>query len=234
METFADFDNPLVKKTAEQLTAGKTGVREKLDALFLFVRDDIEFGFPPEGDLVKASQTIERGYGQCNTKGILLLALCRAVGFKARFHFSTISKEIQKGIFTGIAYWLLPKEISHGWIEVEIDGSWYQIDSYINDMAFHQAAVRELDRRGWKTGFSISGTDGEPSADLVLDDAHFSQMGAVKGDHGTWEMPAQYFAGSAYLNRLGPVGRWLYQWYLPIANGRVHRLRSQTAVASGT
>ena len=231
MEEFADFEHPVVRQTADRLTAGKTSARDKLNSIFLFVRDEIEFGFPPEGDLVKASESIERGYGQCNTKGILFLALCKAAGLNARLHFSTISKEIQKGIFTGIAYWLIPEQLSHGWVEVQIDGRWHRIDAYINDMPFHRAAVRELKRRGWKSGFSVSQAGGEPSADLVLDDAHFSQMGAVTGDHGTWEKPVQYLAGPAYLNRLGPLGRWLYHLVLPLVNGRIHRLRAQGKIA---
>lgn len=73
MQICADFDHPLVRQTVERLMAGKTGARDKLNSIFLFVRDEIEFGFPPEGDFAKASETIERGYGQCNTKGILFL-----------------------------------------------------------------------------------------------------------------------------------------------------------------
>jgi transglutaminase-like putative cysteine protease len=202
-----------------------------LNSIFLFVRDEVEFGFAPKGDLVKASETIEQCYGQCNNKGILFLALCKAAGFKARFHSSTVSKEIQKGIFTDLAYWLIPNEISHGWVEVEINGQWYSIDSYINDLPFHRVAMRELKRRGWKSGFSVSQADGKPSAELVLDDAHFSQMGAVTGDHGTWEQPVEYLASSAYLNRLGPFGSWLYRLALPLINGRIRRLRAQGQIA---
>ena len=80
-EALADFEHPLVRQTAARLTEGKASAHDKLNSIFLFVRDEIEFGFAPEGDLVKASETIEQGYGQCNNKGILFLALCKAVGF---------------------------------------------------------------------------------------------------------------------------------------------------------
>ena len=63
-DRLADVNDPLVQQTAAQLTAGLTDPADKLDRIFGFVRDDILFGFPPEGDFVKASQTIERGYGQ--------------------------------------------------------------------------------------------------------------------------------------------------------------------------
>ena len=151
MDKLADFDHPLVQEAAKQLTDGAGLLHEKLERIFRFVRDNILFGFPPEGDFVKASQTIERGYGQCNTKGILFLALCKASGIPVRLHYSQISKEIQRGFFTGIAYWLMPDRISHSWLEIEIDGQWYPVDTCINDLRLHRAAVHELHRRGWKS-----------------------------------------------------------------------------------
>ena len=63
----ADADDPLVRETAERLTIGRASVRAKLEAIFYYVRDEIRFGFPAAGDLVRASETIRLGYGQCNT-----------------------------------------------------------------------------------------------------------------------------------------------------------------------
>ncbi len=225
MEKLADFDHALVAQTARRLTSSAKTTGEALERIFLFVRDDIVFGFPPEGDFVTASQTIERGYGQCNTKGTLFLALCKASGIPARIHFSQISKEIQHGFFTGLPYWLMPDQISHSWLEVELDGRWHQIDTYINDPALHNAAVSEIEKRGWKTGFSVSRANGDPSADLVLDGAHYSQMAVVGKDDGVWDEPLAFYKGPKYLNKVGPVKQWLYRLFLPMINGRVRRLR---------
>lgn len=225
MQRLADVDHPLVQQTATELTAGLSEPRKKLERIFQFVRDQIEFGFPPEGDFVKASQTIERGYGQCNTKGILILALCKAAGIPARLHFSRISKQIQLGFFRGLFYRLMPNEISHSWLEVEIDRRWHQVDTYINDIVLHDAAVRELKRHGWQTGFSVSSASGEPSADFALDGMHYSQMAAVVGDHGAWDEPAEFLTGPDYLNRPGRIKQWLYRLYVPLANRRIRKLR---------
>jgi transglutaminase-like putative cysteine protease len=225
-DRLADVDDPLVQQTAARLTAGLSDPADKLERIFGFVRDDILFGFPPEGDFVKASQTIERGYGQCNTKGILILALCQAANIPARLHFSEISKEIQHGFFRGLFYKLMPTEISHSWLEVELDGRWVEVDTYINDLALHRAAVRALERSGWTTGYSVSQAAGRPSADLVLDATNFSQMGAVVGDHGTWTKPADYLNGPDYLNRPGPIRQLLYRTYISLANDRVRTLRN--------
>jgi len=229
MEELADFNHALVREVADRLAFGATSEAEKLTRIFQFVRDDILFGFPPEGDFVKASQTIIRGYGQCNTKGILIHSLCKAVGIPSRLHFSGISKQIQHGFFTGIFYKLMPEKISHSWLEVKIDGTWYCVDSYINDLELHRAAVDKLAQIGWDTGFSVSRAAGSPSAELVLDNRHFSQMAAVAGDHGVWDKPSEYFSSSDYLNRPGRIKNWLYRLYLHIANRRIRNLRASVA-----
>jgi len=62
MDIFADHDHPLVKDTAARLTQAETTLRGKLEQLFHYVRDDIRFAFPDDGDFVKASDTIQLGY----------------------------------------------------------------------------------------------------------------------------------------------------------------------------
>ena len=224
-ERLADFDHPLVRETAARLIRGETIRAGKLRRLFLYVRDDIEFAFPDAGDLVKASETIRLGIGQCNTKATLLLALCRASDIPSRIRFSLIHKDIQKGFFTGIAYRLMPARLSHSWIEVEIDGRWRRIDTFINDLPLFEAARAELRRRHWTVGFSIALEDGNASAELDLDDEAFSQMVAVTDDHGVWDDPADYYASDRYRNRPGVLRMWAYRRLIGGVNRRVDALR---------
>lgn len=228
-KALADVDHPVTQETAQRLTVGTKTDREKLERLFLFVRDEIAFGFPVKGDFVPASETIETGVGQCNTKATLLLALCRTSGIPARIHFSLISKDIQRGFFSGIAYWLMPQNISHSWIEVEIEGKWRRIDSFINDTPLHKAAEDELARRGWKIGFSLALSNGHASADLNIDEEAFEQMAAVTDDHGVWDDPGDYFASPLYQNRPGLLRMLAYRLMIGSVNGKVERLRSGQA-----
>ena len=224
----ADFEHPRVRELAQRLTAGETTARGKLERLFAFVRDDIKFQFPHAGDRVKASDTIRTGQGQCNTKSTLFLALCKAAGIPARIHFALISKEIQHGLFTGLAYRLMPPKLSHSWIEVELDGRLRRIDAYINDPRFQQGAIAELERRGWRTGFSVAlPAAGEPPAglDLDVDSERFVQMAAVTDDHGAYDDPAEYYSGSQYRNRPGRVKLWLYRLMIGGINKRVGLIR---------
>jgi len=151
-----DYDNVMVREIAERLTTDADTPRDKLKRLFYYVRDEIRFGYPVGGDLVSASSTITLGKGQCNTKSTLFLALCKVVGIPARIHFALINKEIQRGLFTGIGYKLMPPLLSHSWIEVEIEGEWRRIDSYINDKDYYLAARAELEKKHWDTGYSVS------------------------------------------------------------------------------
>jgi hypothetical protein len=224
-QRLADYDNPLVREIAERLISDANTVREKLYRLFHYVRDDIKFGFPRDGDLVKASGTIRLGKGQCNTKGTLLLALCKAVGIPARIHFSSIKKEIQRGLFTGLGYKLIPPLLSHSWIEVDVDGKWRRIDSYINDEEYYLAAKSALKNKGWDTGYSVSCPGGECSCDFNIDEEVFVQMGAVVGDHGVWDDPVDYYATDRYQNRPNTMKLILYRLLIWRVNRRVDSLR---------
>jgi len=152
--------------------------------------------------------------------------LCKSSDISARIHFSLISKGIQKGFFTSFAYWLMPEEISHSWIEVEIDGNWRPIDTFINDISLFNAAVARIKLLDWTVGYSIALKDGEASADLDLAHEAHQQMAAVTDDHGTWDDPSDYFASSKYQNRLDPVRMWLYRRLIGRVNRRVDELRT--------
>lgn len=54
------------------------------EQIYNFIKDDIEFGYS-ETDTLTASQVLKQGYGQCNTKGTLLVALLRLVIFPPEF-----------------------------------------------------------------------------------------------------------------------------------------------------
>lgn len=228
----ADSNHPVVKQKALELAAGSTSDREKIQNIFEYVRDSIQFGFPLKGDLVSASETILTGVGQCNTKSTLFLALCRAVDIPARIHFSTIRKEIQQGLFTGIAYRLMPDSISHSWVEVQLDGVWRRIDSYINDMKFYVAGKNQLKKMNWNTGFSISCSSGDSSANLHLDEEKFVQMDAVLDDHGIWDEPMDYYRSPEYKNRPGFIKMQMYRLKIGSINRRVAGLRKE-CVSSG-
>lgn len=111
---------------------------ERTKAVYNFVKDEILFGYNVD-DGVKASRVLKDGYGQCNTKGTLLMALLRACGIPCRIHGFTIDKILQKGAMTGLVYKSAPKEIFHSYVEVCVCGVWYNLEGFILDKKYLSA-----------------------------------------------------------------------------------------------
>ena len=80
-----DFNHP----TIEQLVLNRRwdGLSDyhKIGAAYHFVKDEIMFGYN-QSDNLTASQVLKDGYGQCNTKATLFMALLRRLGIQCRFH----------------------------------------------------------------------------------------------------------------------------------------------------
>lgn len=228
MEKLADYETQLVKETAERLTKGDDTVQEKLKSLFYYVRDEIKFGFLEAWDEVKASEVIERGIGQCNNKATLLLALCKAINIPAKVHHAYIKTEILKGIFPGFTFALFPKKGSHSWVEVEVDGKWRKIDSYINDKAFFTAAKSELERRSWDIGFSLACPGGECDCEFNIDEESFVQMGAVIEEHDVWDDPSEFMTADKYL-KMSPLHMFFLRFMVGSANNKIEQMRKRHA-----
>ncbi|MBN1668192.1 MAG: transglutaminase domain-containing protein [Anaerolineales bacterium] len=195
----SDDHHPLVLSTAAQLTASLADPMQKLAAIFSFVRDEIRFGFPQKWDAVRASETIGFRLGYCNTKATLFHALCKTAGIPSRLHTGLIDIQIMRGILPAFAFPFLPESGGHTWIEVQIEGAWQPIDSYINDQPFYEQAVRRLHASGKSTGFSVCEAQGPSSSALNFGEQGFVHMGAVVADHGTWEDFSAYMASDLYL-----------------------------------
>jgi len=200
-------------------------LQEKISSIFYYVRDDIKFAFPEEGDFVPASKTIEYGYGQCNTKSTLFLALCKSLGIPARIHFSLIKRDIQRGLFSGIIFLLMPKEISHSWVEIKIEGKWIKTDSFINDEDFYNAGKKKLKEKGWDTGYSVACSKNESSIELDFNNEKFVQMDAVTKDQGVYDEPMDYYKSSDYKNRPSLIKFFVYKLLIGRINNKVESMR---------
>ncbi len=224
----ADHEHPLVFETANRITNGKSGVLDRLEALFLFVRDDITFGFPSrfsDWDTVRASQIIRSGTGYCNTKATLMVALCRACGFPARVHYSSIKIDIMRGVFPAFAFPFMPDSGPHSWTEVEINSIWKPIDSYINDEALFKGSRARLEQSGRNMGYSLSLIDGRCSCEFNFGEKGFVHMGAVIEDHGTWNDASEFFATEQYKTFTG-LQQLFYPVIAVLSNRNIRRIRA--------
>ncbi len=202
METrqiLSDFDHPSIVDKANELTGSTKSTEQKIEAIFQFIRDDIKFGFPPNWDIVKASEVLDYGLGYCNPKATLFLALLRATDISARIHCGLIDIQIMKGIFPSRLFSSMPTAGPHSWLEIEIDGTWMSIDSYINDERFYVHALELLQESGRDTGYSISMAKGVSSCEFNFGEKGYVHMDAVVEDHGVWEDFSEYVASRRYV-----------------------------------
>lgn len=130
-----DYNHPSIKNLIQQKKWLKLSDIEKVKQIYNFVRDEIQFGYNLK-DSIPASTVFNDGYGQCNTKATLLMALLRAVKIPTRLHGFTIDKSLQKGAIDGIWYKLSPQNILHSWVEVYVNESWFILEGVILDKEY--------------------------------------------------------------------------------------------------
>jgi len=112
-------------------------------------------------------------------------------------------------------------------VEVFIEDKWRNIDSYINDETYYNAAKKELRIRNWKTGYSVACSSGESSSAYNIDEEKFVQMDAVTEDQGIWENPSDYFFSDKYNNRESALKTFIVlNFIFPKVNKRVRKLRN--------
>ena len=130
-----DYDNPSIQNLIRSRGWNRLDEFNRIKDIYNFVRDEILFGYNVD-DSISASRVLADGYGQCNTKGTLFMALLRAVGIPCRVHGFTIDKKLQKGAMTGIVYRNAPQNVFHSWVEVLYQGRWYELEAFILDSQY--------------------------------------------------------------------------------------------------
>lgn len=173
-----DSEHPAVRDLATRVTRGR---EDGVAALFDWVRDEIRYDMGPilhDRSDWTASATVERGYGFCQQKAVLLAALLRATGVPAGV---AAEKVFDHKIPPRFAEQMGGQEIPlHGYTVAFVDGAWRRLDATLD------AALCE--RRGYRT------VEYAPGADRVLPETdlagkpHFVHLGEI----GQWaEYPSE-------------------------------------------
>ena len=89
METsMLDFSAPAIENLIERRGWRSLGEFERIKTIYNYVRDEILFGYNTD-DSIPASKVLADGYGQCNTKGTLFMALLHSSKFPCKSVRST-------------------------------------------------------------------------------------------------------------------------------------------------
>lgn len=184
-----------------QLTSGIVTEREKAIRLHDYVRDTIKFGFNRFFDAASPDYTISFGAGHCNAKSRLMVALLRAAGLEAFQHFVVIPRDILKGVIPSNMWWIIPAEINHSYVEVNLEGSWCEIDSFIVDTPLLKAAQARLASEDQHIGYGVriestNQWEGQSQAFSQFDHKMMIE------DHGRIDDLESYFRSGKYRHKI--------------------------------
>lgn len=219
-----DFNAPPIAALIEQRRWRDLSEQDRIGAVYDFVRNEIAFGYNRTDD-IPASEVLADGYGQCNTKGTLLMALLRGVGIRCRIHGFTIHKGLQRGVVPELVYPIAPQEILHSWVEVDLAGTWINLEGFILDGAFLKVLQSSFAGTESLCGYG-AGTNclSAPPVEWSGTDTYIQTTGIVQ-DFGTFDTPDGFYEqhGQAF----GRLRGWLYRnlirhWM----NARVRAFRS--------
>ena len=162
---------------------------ERIKSIYNYVRDEMLFGYNVD-DRISASKVLKDGYGQCNTKGTLFMALLRCCGIPCRIHGFTIDKKLQKGAMTGVVYTLAPKNVFHSWVEVYLDGIWYELEAFILDKLYLEKLQNaNKDCVGAFCGYGVAVKDfSHPVIDFNRNNTYIQSEG-INQDFGIYDSP---------------------------------------------
>ncbi len=197
---------------------------DKIGKIYHFVQNDILFGYN-KSDEIPASIVLKDGYGQCNTKSTLFMALLRAVGIACRFHGFTIDKQLQKGAIRGVIYKIAPPQIIHSWVEVFYGGNWVNLEGFILDLKYLNNIQKTFpnEKEGF-CGFGIATTDFKnPEVEWTGKDTYIQKEG-IKKDFGLFDDPDSFY--QKYGSNLSGVKKLAYKYIIrKMMNANVNQLR---------
>jgi hypothetical protein len=220
-----DYNHPRIQQLIEERKWRSGTEFEKIKQIYDFVKEEIIFGYNAKDDF-SASEVLQQGYGQCNTKSTLLIALLRGVGVPARTHGFMIDKTMQKGALAGLTYLLAPSKIIHAWAEVYYQGKWVALEGVIPDQGFYNAVQDRLQRRqdGYY-GYAIAMKDKCAENMCFTGMDTFSQNLAITDDLGIYASPDYFF--HKYSNTPTLIKSFLFEKiFSKRLNKRLQKIRS--------
>lgn len=160
--------DPAIRAAADRVGGGATGT-ELVRRLFEWVRDDVAYEMSPEvhsREDWKATGTLERGYGFCQQKAVLLAALLRSKGVPAGIVVQDLlDHKIPQHYVDFIGHQRLE---AHGLVCAHVDGAWVLLDATLPRRLCAKKGYRLVEYDG--TGDAVlpaTDLDGLPHFEIV-------------------------------------------------------------------
>ncbi|MBN2154697.1 MAG: transglutaminase [Candidatus Lokiarchaeota archaeon] len=179
---YMNFKDPHITQKATKLIEGIPTNHdiEKAIKLFYFVRDEIPYVVKNNNEYysrenMKATATLNRGFGFCIQKAVLLAALARAVGIPSRLHFNDIINHMTSKKY--IEYIGNDKFLYHGYTELYLNGKWVEANvAFDKELCVRKNwPIVEFD--GVKPGlFAHQDETGKPFVEYIKDHGTYSNV----------------------------------------------------------
>jgi hypothetical protein len=207
-----DYDHASIQALVAQRGWKQLAEFERIGAVYDFMQNQILFGYNLADD-IPASEVLADGYGQCNTKSTLCMALLRCVGIPCRLHAFLIDNELQHGAISPFWLRLAGKQLKHSWVEVLYKGDWIALEGLILDKAYLQKVQAMFpDLEGPYKGYGIAVKDFQkPPIEWQGEDT-FIQKESIGQDLGIFVAPDDFYEQVG--GNLSGFKKWAYQHFV--------------------
>lgn len=212
-----DLNEPKLRITAQKLTQSVQTLAGRAAAIHGFVRR-LPFAACTDATDCTAGDVLRRRRGDCHTKGLLFVALCRAAGLPARLSFVDVRARFLNGILDEG-----PDVMPHAVGEVLLQGRWLRTDGYVVDPILFAQAKRLMRDTGADAGWGIV-ADAQGTWDAAGDGLQQFRGADVVRWHAPVHDPAEFYARTVQ----GTQGWTAHLKYLlgaHLVNRRVDALR---------
>ena len=143
------FDHPALRIQVQKLTQLRSGSQAKAMACFEFLRA-MPFKYVADPARVAAPEVLRMASGDSYTKGLLFVAMLRALRVPARLRIVTLPPDILHGLLDTHGEY-----VPHAISEVLLRGTWMRLDAYCIDVPLALGARARLLREGRRTGYGV-------------------------------------------------------------------------------
>lgn len=223
--TMLDYSNENIHQLIQSRKWNQLDTFDCLREIYNYIRDEILFGYNVD-DSIKASKVLSDGFGQCNTKGTLFMALLRACDIPCRVHGFTIDKELQKGAMTGFVYKNAPQNVFHSWVEVYFEDKWYELEAFILDKLYLEKLQKiNSNCTGAFCGYGVAVKDfRNPVIDFNRNNTYIQSEG-INQDFGVYDCPDDLL--KEHHQEMSPVKAFAYRNLgRHLMNHNVNRIRN--------
>ncbi len=206
-----DFGSNAITQLISKHKWNEEEVFMKIKCIYEYVQNEILFGYN-ETDYLSASEVLKEGYGQCNTKSTLLMALLRGVGVPCRIHAFAVTKDFQKGVTTPLISIFAPQQILHTWVEIYYNNDWIVLEGVITDKEYLTAIIKRFGSTNKAFNkYAIATRDLHTLSIGWNGKSTYVQREAIISDYGTFNSPDDLF--KKYKQKIGRMKSFLYAKY---------------------